>query len=381
MPTYLDNNATTALSPDALEAMMPFLKDRYQNVASVAGEAAGLRRVLSQARSRMASLLGLDDPEECVFTSGATESNNWAVEGVARQLEGAGHLVTTAIEHPSVTEAARRLEQQSGWSITVIEPDRDGVISVDAVVESLRSDTRLVSVMLANNETGIIQPVAQIARIVKSLAPGVTFHSDATQAVGKIAVSLSGDLDAVDLISLSAHKFHGPKGCGVLVIRGGTQLESLLVGGGQESGRRSGTVNLPAIVGCGAAALGAADWQAHHDRIRAMRDRFEARLTTQFSSAVIFGQDQHRLPNTSCFALPGHNGNSIADSLALMGIWVGTGSACSSGALHPPRSLLAMGVPHSLASSALRVSLSRYSLDSEVDELLVALKQQHGAGD
>jgi cysteine desulfurase len=373
MAVYLDNNATTSMSSDVLDAMMPFLTDRYQNVSSAAGEVSGLRRALSQARTRVATLLDVADSAECVFTSGATEANNWAIEGTARNGNGVGHVVTTAIEHPSVLESVRRLEQESGWSVSVVKPDYSGVITVEDILKVIRPETKLVSVMLVNNETGILQPVGAISRAVKAIAPTTTFHTDATQALGKIGVSLSGELGTVDLLSLSAHKFHGPKGVGVLVVRAGTNIAPLLVGGGQESGRRSGTTNMPGVVGCGAAAIAARLWESHRGPVQAMRDRFEEILTSQFPSVLIFGRDQDRLPNTSCFALPGCDGNSIADRLALENIWVGTGSACSAGALRPPHSLLAMGIPYSTASAALRVSLSRYSSNSDIDQLINAL--------
>ena len=369
---YLDNNATTIVSPGVMEAMLPFFKERFHNVTSVAGEAEGLRSVLGQARRSVSDLLGLDEPEECIFTSGATEANNWAIYGIAESCRAAGHAITTGLEHPSVLEALHRLESH-GWSVTILPPDKRGLISAESVKGALRADTRLVSVMMANHETGIIQPVAEIVSAVKAAAPAVTFHSDATQAIGKISVSLCGTLDAVDLVSLSSHKFHGPKGCGVLVVRGGVNLPPLLVGGGQEGGRRSGTTNLPAIVGCGVAALEARRHLANGSDLAAMRDRFEAALCEVFPKAVIFGRNEPRLPNTSCFALPGHNANALVDRLALRGLYVGTGSACSSGALHPPRSLLAMGVSHPLASAAIRVSLSRYSLNEELDRLVAEL--------
>ena len=246
----------------------------------------------------------------------ATEANNWAIYGIAESCGAAGHAITTGIEHPSVLEAMRRLEA-NGWDVTIIPPDQRGLITAESVSAALREDTRLVSVMMANNETGIIQPVAQIVSAVKAAAPSATFHTDATQAVGKISVSLCEFFDAVDLISLSSHKFHGPKGCGALVVRGGVNLPPLMVGGGQEGGRRSGTTNLPAIVGCGVAALEAKRHLANGSYLAAMRDRFEAALCDAFPNAVIFGRDERRLPNTSCFALPGQNANALADRLAL----------------------------------------------------------------
>jgi cysteine desulfurase len=355
-----------------MEAMLPFFKERFHNVTSVAGEAEGLRSVLGQARRSVSDLLGLDEPEECIFTSGATEANNWAIYGIAESCRAAAHAITTGLEHPSVLEALHRLESH-GWSVTVLPPDKRGLISPESVKGALRADTRLVSIMMANHETGIIQPVAEIVSAVKAAAPAVTFHSDATQAIGKISVSLCGTLDAVDLVSLSSHKFHGPKGCGVLVVRAGVNLPPLLVGGGQEGGRRSGTSNLPAIVGCGVAALEARRHLANGSYLAAMRDRFEAALCEVFPKVVIFGRNEPRLPNTSCFALPGHNANALVDRLALRGLYVGTGSACSTGALHPPKSLLAMGVSHTLASAAIRVSLSRYSSSEELDRLVVEL--------
>ncbi len=369
---YLDNNAATPVSPEALAAMLPFFNVRFYNPASVAGEASGLQSVLAQARKSVSALLDLEEPDECVFTSGATEANNWAIYGIAQLFPTAGHAITTAFEHASVLEALHRLESH-GWIVTVLPPDRRGLITAHSVKDAIRSDTRFVSVMMANNETGIIQPVADIASVVRTAAPAAIMHTDATQAVGKIPISLCGHLGAVDLVSFSSHKFHGPKGCGVLVIRGGVNLSPMIVGGGQERGRRSGTTNIPAIVGCGVAASEAKRHLADASHLAGMRDRFEAALCELFPKVVVFGRNEVRLPNTSYFAIPGQNANALAGRLALRNVYVGTGSACSSGTLHPPKSLLAMGVSHPLASAAIRVSLSRFSLKEELDRLVAEL--------
>jgi cysteine desulfurase len=355
-----------------MAAMLPFFMERFHNSSSIAGEVSGLRRAVAQARRHIAGLLSLDDPDECIFTSGATEANNSAVFGVG-ELCQPGHAITTELEHPSVLQSVHRLRTRD-WTVTVLPPNTRGIVTADAVLAALRPDTRLLSVMMASNETGIIQPVAEIAAAVKATAPAVFIHSDLTQAVGKIPVCLGRQFEAIDLASLSCHKFHGPKGCGALIIRGGLKLIPLLVGGEQEGGRRSGTLNVPAIVGGGAAAEESHEHLSSASRVAMLRDRFEETLCHEFPSAVVFGRGESRLPNTSCFAIPGQNANALADRLALRGIFVGTGSACSSGALHPPRTLLAMGVAHELAAAALRVSLSRFSVEEDCGRLIAELR-------
>ena len=367
---YLDNNATTKVAPEVLAEMLPYFSESYQNASSVSGEVLGIKGAVARSRRALGYLAGVSDSRCVVFTSGATESNNWIASIIADKFPEPRHLVTSSIEHPSVIEPMRRLERQ-GWRLTVVPVDGNGIVRLHALKEALCPATALVSIMAANNESGVLQPVAELAALVKAHAPEAYFHTDATQMIGKLPVSFDDDWAQVDFVSLSGHKFHGPKGIGAVILHDETDVPSLILGGGQEDGRRSGTSNVPGIVGIGAAAgmlrkglKGDVETMAH------MRDRFERDLQTLFPDAVIHGRRAPRLPNTSCFSLPGCEANHLAELLASDGICVGTGSACSSGGLHPPRTLLEMGVGHDMAAAALRLSLSRYSTAQELSVFL-----------
>ncbi len=367
---YLDNNSTTKVAPEVLAEMLPHFSELYQNASSIAGEVLGVKRAMAQSRRAVARLVGASNPDCLVFTSGATESNNWVASIIAEMSPNPGHLVTSAIEHPSVIEPLRRLERQ-GWRLTVVPVDQNGVVQPEILGAALCAETALVSVMAANNETGVVQPVAELAALVKARAPRAYFHTDATQIVGKLPVSFDDAWADVDFFSLSGHKFHGPKGIGALFLREEVDAPPFLLGGGQEDGRRSGTSNVPAIAGLGAAAkLLQGGLAADACSMASLRDRFEQDLASVFPDAVVHGKDAPRLPNTSCFSLPGCEANHLAEMLAAAGVCVGIGSACSSGALHPPRTLLEMGVARALASAALRVSLSRYSTADDLAALL-----------
>jgi cysteine desulfurase len=266
----------------------------------------------------------------------------------------------------------RRLESY-GWRLTVLPVTTTGLISPSDLALALREDTVLVSIMAASNETGVIQPISELAAIVKEGAPTALFHTDATQMVGKCPMSLSTEFENVDLLSLSAHKFHGPKGCGALFIRDSIDFPAMLLGGGQENDRRSGTTNVAGVVGLGAAATLAGENMGTTPRMQHLRDYFEDRLRERRPDVIIHGIESPRLPNTSSFSMPGHNASSLADELACQRIYVGRGSACSSGSPHPPRTLLEMGVEYTIAAAALRVSLSRYTQREELDCLLSKL--------
>jgi cysteine desulfurase len=375
---YLDNNATTKLAPEALDAMLPYFSEVYQNPSSVVGEVLGVKSAIARARRSLASLLGLSEPNSLVFTSGATESNNWVVSIISEIFGAPRRLITSAVEHPSVIEPLRRLERL-GWPLTVVPVDRNGVVRKDILEQSLTSETAFVSIMAANNESGVVQPVGDFAALVKELAPQAYFHTDATQMTGKLPVSFDDGWSQIDFLSLSGHKFHGPKGIGALVIRDGMDVPPWILGGGQEDGRRSGTSNAPSIIGIAVAADHARKNLAKDGAaIVQIRDWFEAEIQNRLPDVVIHGTNAYRLPNTSCFSIPGCDANHLAELLAGEGICLGTGSACSSGALHPPRTLLEMGVDHKLAAAALRLSLSRYSSQAEVQALierLVVLRQ------
>jgi len=361
---YLDNNATTQPSLRVVKAMLPYLRDCYFNPSAATAAYTGADKARQGAAAAMAKLINAEDPDCFTFTSGATEANNWVLASVQR-----GVVVISAIEHPSVAEPA--LSARSAHK--VIPVDRNGILDLDALRAGLDKEVGLVSIVAANNETGVLQPVSTIGRLVRTLAPSALFHVDATQMVGKLPVDLQGEWEDVDALSFSAHKFHGPKGVGGLYLRPGIELPPLLRGGAQENGRRAGTTNTPALAGLAAAA---ASWEpATASAVRRMRDQFEIALLEQFPHAVIHSVNAPRLPNTSCFSLPNVVGEELATKLAAQGIIVGTGSACSSGATHPPKTLLAMGVDYDVARAALRFSCSVDNLNEDIAALLNACRE------
>lgn len=362
---YLDNNATTQPTARVVEAMLPYLTECYFNASTSTAAFTGADKPRGEAAAAMARLLNAEEPSCFAFTSGATESNNWIFSSFARGRK-AGRVLVSAVEHASVSEPAGELAR-AGFEIVEVPVDAQGVVRLDTLRQALSEDTILVSIMAANNETGVLEPVAEIGRLIRERCPAALFHTDATQAVGKIPVDLQGDWQDVDLLSFSAHKFHGPKGIGGLYIRPGFELEPMLFGGGQEHGLRAGTTNTPALAGLAAAAT-QIDPLLNVPSIAALRDRFEEELLKVCPDVVIHSRGAARLPNTSCFSLPGCNGEDLAQTLAADGIIVGTGSACSSGALRPPKAVLALGVNYELARGTLRVSLAR---NSQIDSLLV----------
>jgi cysteine desulfurase len=362
---YLDNNSTTQPTAAAVEAMLPYLRDRYFNPSAATAAHTGADQARTDAAAAMAQLLHAEEPDCFTFTSGATESNNWVMAAVR-----GGAVVISAVEHPSVTEPAQAIH---GQNLRLIPVKPSAVLDLDALRRGLASDTVLVSIMAANNETGVLQPIPEAAAIVRDVSPRAILHVDATQWVGKLPVDLQADWAEVDALSFSAHKFHGPKGVGGLYLRPGTDLPPLLRGGGQESGRRAGTTNTPALAGLAAAAQEAATNPA--ESVRHWRDSFEADLRRRFPEVIIHGAGAPRLPNTSCFSLRNVIGDTLAARLAARGIIVGTGSACSSAAMHPPRTLLAMGVDYDIARAALRVSYSPGNLSTDGLTLLEVLTE------
>jgi cysteine desulfurase len=359
MRIYLDNNATTAIHPDVLAALDTSLRDVFGNASSIHKEGQAARRAIEDARESVARLLGAT-AREIVFTSGGTESNNAAIFGAVAQ-EGRSHIVTSAIEHPSVAEAVRALEAR-GAAVTRVAPSRGGVVDADAVIDAITPATSLVTVMMANNETGVVQPVEAIG--VACRERGVHFHVDAVQAAGKIAVDVTSI--ACDTLALSAHKMHAPKGIGALYVRRGLAMNAHLVGGAQERRRRAGTENVPLAAAFGvAAALPSAA-----EQIAALRDRFEAQL----EDVIINGADVRRVPNTSNVTFPGADGEGIVIALDLSGVAVSTGSACSSGRVEPSGVLLAMGMSPDEARSTVRFSLSRFTTEQEMDRVAELLR-------
>ncbi|HYW46871.1 MAG TPA: IscS subfamily cysteine desulfurase [Bryobacteraceae bacterium] len=366
-PIYLDHHATTPLDPRVLEAMLPYFGPRFGNAAS-RSHAFGweAEKAVEFARKRVAELAGAV-PREIVFTSGATESNNLAIKGVAESYRGKGsHIVTMTTEHKAVLDPVRRLEK-SGSSVTLLAPLRDGLLDLDQLRAAIRPDTVLVSVMHANNEIGVLQPVREIAAICRER--GVLFHSDAAQAFGKVPIDATGD--HIGLMSLSAHKMYGPKGIGALYVRRRdprVQPAPQMDGGGHEFGLRSGTLNVPAIVGFGeACAICSREMQAESDRLRALRDRLEALLEAGLSDVHVNGSMEHRLPGNLNMSFAGVDGEALL--MSLPDVALSTGSACTSATVEPSHVLRALGVPAGLAHSSLRFGLGRFNTEEEIDSV------------
>jgi cysteine desulfurase len=365
---YLDNNATTPVDPRVRDAMWPFLGEQTGNPSSPHAAGRAARMAVDRARELTAALLGAR-AEAITFTGGGTESINTAIRGALAAQPGKRHLVTSSIEHSATKNLCEQLERE-GCEVTWLAVDRGGRPDLDAYRAALRDDTALVSVIWANNETGVLFPVEEMA--AEAHARRIVFHADAVQAVGKVPVDLSRV--PVHLLSLAAHKFHGPKGVGALFVRPGLGLPPLLRGGGQESGRRAGTENVPGIVGMGAAAeLAAAALPEVMPRLAAWRDAFEAGVRERFPAARFHGDVQHRLPNTTNFALPGFAAADLLAALDRLGVACSVGSACASGSLDASHVLRAMGVGEEEARSSLRFSFGRMNTAEDGPAALRAL--------
>jgi cysteine desulfurase len=366
---YLDNNASSPILPPVLEAMRPWLLEAHGNPSSLHARGRAARAAVEAARAQVARLLGAA-PAEIVFTSGGTEGDNAALRGLARPGD---HVITCAVEHHAVLSTCKRLERQ-GCAVTVLAVDGQGRVDPDAVRRALRPETALVSVMLANNETGVIQPVEELGRIAAEA--DVWLHTDAVQAVGKIPVDV-GRLRC-DALTLSGHKLHGPQGTGALYVRRGTPLRPLLLGGGQEGGLRAGTENVAGIVGLGAAAELCRGWldAGGAAALAALRDRLEAGLLAAVDRAAVNGGAAARVPNTTSLAFDCVAGRALVVALDLLGVCASTGSACSAGSSEPPYVLLAMGLPPERAHASVRLSLGKQSTAEDVDRALDVLPGQ-----
>ncbi len=362
---YLDNNATTKVDPLVLEAMLPYFSEFYGNPSSMHAFGGYAGKAVAEARERVAAALGCA-PREIVFTACGTEGDNAAIRAALAARPGKRHLVTTRVEHPAVLNLARHLEAQ-GYTVTLLGVDDQGNLDLDELAASLREDTALVSVMHANNETGVVFPIQRIAELVT--ARGILFHTDAVQSLGKLPLSLA-EIPA-DYLTISAHKIHGPKGVGALFVRRGAPFRPWLVGGHQESGRRAGTENTPGLVGLGKAAeLAMAALPLESQRVRALRDRLERELLMRIPDSRLNGDPTRRLPNTTSVAFKYVEGEAILLLMNEHGICASSGSACTSGSLEPSHVLRAMGVPFTFAHGSIRFSLSRFSTDQEIDVVI-----------
>jgi cysteine desulfurase len=370
MRVYFDYNATTPLSPEVLDALIGTSRDIFGNASSVHHFGQQAKAALDQSRSALAALLNAD-PSEIIFTGGGTESDNFAIRGAADALEPSGrrHLVASAIEHEAVLNTLKALSRR-GWQTTLIPLTASGIVDPERVRAAVTDDTALVSVMHANNEIGTIQPIAEIAALAHER--GALMHTDAVQSAGKIPVDVRAL--GVDLLSLSAHKFNGPKGAGVLWVKRGTRMQPILTGGKHERSRRAGTENVPGIAGMGVAAAQArAKIAAEGMRVGALRDRLEAGILREVPGTQINGSREHRVPNTTNISFDHVEAESLLIALDLEGIAVSTGSACSSGTLEPSHVLRAMGLPAPRTQSSLRFSLGLFSTDAEVDRVIEVL--------
>lgn len=368
---YADHAATTALSDTALNAMLPYFQKQYGNPSSLYSFAQSAKADLEQARADIAACIGAK-PEEIYFTSGGTEADNWALKGVAELRGNKGkHIITTAIEHHAILHTAEYLEK-AGFEVTYLPVDSEGFVKPEDVKAAIRPDTILISIMAANNEIGTVEPIAEIGKIAKEAK--VLFHTDAVQAVGHIPVNV--DEWNVDLLSLSAHKIHGPRGMGVLYARKGLRLPPLIHGGGQEKGRRSGTENVAGAIGLAAALKEAiAILNEEGARLSAMRDRLMDGLVASVPRCNITGPRENRLPGTASLVFECVEGESILLLLDGKGISSSSGSACSSASLDPSHVLLAIGLPHEIAHGSVRLSLGRENTDADVDYMLEVIPQ------
>jgi len=368
---YLDYNATTPIDPRVFEAMIPYMKEEFGNPSSIHSYGMAGKAALDNSREQIAELLGAG-PREIVFTSCGSESNNLAIKGIAFQLREKGnHLITTQVEHASVLETFRFLESQ-GFNSTYLSVDKYGLIDLEELREAITDDTILVSVMFANNETGVLMPIQEIAELVKEKR--VIFHTDPIQAVGKIDINLKNL--PVDLLSISGHKLYGPKGVGALLIRDGVKFGPLIHGGGQERGKRSGTENVAGIVGLGKACeifKQDAGYKMQDARIKDLRDELYEGISERISGFKLNGHHEKRLSNTLNLSFEGVEGESLVMNLDLEGIAVSTGSACSEGNVEPSHVLLAMGLSKEQAVSSVRFSLGRFTEKEDINRVIDVL--------
>ena len=363
---YLDNAATTAVSPEVLTAMLPYFTECYGNPSSIHSTGRDAHKAVDAARRQVAAAINAD-PAEIYFTAGGSESDNWAIKGTAFAKRDKGnHIITTAIEHHAVLHTCQWLEKQ-GFEVTYLPVDENGLVSVEDVEKAITDKTILISIMAANNEIGTIEPIAEIGALARSR--GILFHTDAVQAVGAIPVDVKAM--NIDMLSMSGHKFHGPKGIGALYVRKGVRLDTLIAGGAQERGKRAGTENLPGIVGIGKAIeIATRDMEANAERMTRLRDKLIHGILEEIPDVRLNGHPTRRLPNNVNVSVRYIEGEALLLRLDLAGIAGSSGSACTSGSLDPSHVLLAIGLPHEIAHGSLRLTLGTDTTEADIDEVL-----------
>ena len=370
---YFDHAATTYVKPEVFEAMKPYFTQEYGNPSSIYSIGRSNKRALENARISVAKAIGAAEPTEIYFTGSGSESDNWAIKGAALSLQKKGkHIITSSIEHPAVLETCEYLQKKQGYEISHIKVDNEGLINPDDVEKAIRPDTVLVTIMMANNEIGTIQPIKEISQVCKK--HGVLFHTDAVQAAGNIPIDVK-DL-GVDLLSVSGHKFYAPKGTGMLYIRKGVRIEPLIHGGHQERNRRAGTENIPGIVGFAKGLELANDnMEAHYEKLKNLRDRALKGITKRIPHIKVNGSMESRLPGNLNVSFRFVEGESVLLMLDMKGIKASSGSACTSGSLDPSHVLLAIGLPHEIAHGSLRITFGEVNTEQEVDYLVDTLDE------
>ncbi len=366
---YADNSATTKLKTEVLNEMLPYLTEEYGNPSSIYSMSAAPRKAIEEARAKVAKAIGAE-PSEIIFTSGATEADNWAIKGIAHASGNKKHIISTKIEHHAVLHSLKALEKE-GYSVTYLDVDEYGLVTPEAVKEAITEDTCLITIMYANNEIGTIEPIAEIGKIAKE--KGIPFHTDAVQAIGNVKIDVKEE--NIDLLSLSAHKFYGPKGIGALYIRRGIKIAPYIDGGAQEKRKRAGTENTAYIVGLGKAIeMACENIDKKCEKLSAMRDKFINLVSENIPYVRLNGHPEKRLAGNVNMCFRFIEGEALLLSLDLMGICASSGSACTSGSLDPSHVLLAIGLPHEIAHGSLRISLGDFNTDEDIEYIYTSLK-------
>ena len=366
---YADNNATTPTASEVVEAMLVFFTERFYNPGAISGQANRIHIEIENARRIVAEFLRASNPSDITFTSCATESNNWAIFGALRANKSRRHIITSTVEHPSVIETFKTLNND-GYDVTFIDVDKNGHLDVDNLIDSIRPDTNIISLMAANNETGVIFPIKELSEAVKQRDPDILFHTDGTQHIGKLPINLKDDFQSIDLLSFSAHKIHGPKGVGGLFIREETKLAPFLFGGQQENGLRSGTENVPGIIGLAKACELAESHMNDMETVRLLRNHLETELLNLFPSAIVNGDTENRLPNTLNIAFDAIESEDLLHRLQNEGVSASNGSACSTGSMDYSHVLRAMKIPYKYIAGSVRFSLSRFNTTADINTII-----------